>query len=104
MLKSRLIDYGHVYIDVSGALTVKNTGAANNNSSNTAANNTIIQAVFENCTPFTNCINKINNAEIGNAKDIDVVIPMFNLIEFSDHYSKKISTFMVTLERLTIFK
>ena len=53
---------------------------------------------------FANCINKINNTEIDNAKDIDVVIPMFNLIWFSDHYSKKISTFMVILERLTIFK
>ena len=52
MLKSRLSDYGHVYIGVSGTLTVKNTGAANNNNSNTAANNTVIQAVFENCTPF----------------------------------------------------
>ena len=45
-------DYGHVYIDVSGTLIVKNTGAANDNNSNTAANNTVIQAVFENCTPF----------------------------------------------------
>ena len=35
----------------------------------------------KNCTPFTDCINKINNTQIDNAKDLDVVIPMYNLIE-----------------------
>ena len=44
--------------------------------------------MFKNCAPFTNCINKINNTEIYNAQYIDIVIPMNNLIEYSDNYSK----------------
>ena len=38
---------------------------------------------------FTDCISEINNTQIDNAKYIDVVIPMYNLIEYSDDYSKK---------------
>ena len=42
--------------------------------------------MFKNCAPFTNYINKINNAQIDNAKDIDVVMLMYNLLEYSDDY------------------
>ena len=45
-----------------------------------------IQVVFKNCAPFTNCISKINNTQIDNAEDINVVIPMYNLIEYSNNY------------------
>ena len=38
--------------------------------------------------PFTECISKVNNTQIDNAKDIDVVMPMYNLIEYGDNYSK----------------
>ena len=38
--------------------------------------------------PFTPCISKINNTEINDAQDIDIVMPMYNLIEYSDNYSK----------------
>ena len=44
--------------------------------------------MLKNCAPFTNCISEINNTQIDNAKDIDIVIPMYNLIEYSDNYSK----------------
>ena len=43
---------------------------------------------FKNCTPFTRFISRINNTDVDNAKDIDVVMPMYNLIEYSDNYSK----------------
>ena len=43
---------------------------------------------FKNCPPVTNCISEINNTEVGNAKDIDIVMPMYNLIEYSDNYAK----------------
>ena len=43
--------------------------------------NNNIQVVFKNCAPFTNCISEINNIQIDNAKDIDVVMPMYNLIK-----------------------
>ena len=44
--------------------------------------------IFKNCAPFADCISEINNTQIDNAKDIDVVMPMYNLIEYNDNYSK----------------
>ena len=44
--------------------------------------------ILENCAPFIDCKSEINNTEIDNAKDIDIVMPMYNLIEYSDNYSK----------------
>ena len=52
------------------------------------ANNTNRKVMFKNCAPFTNCISEINNTQIDNAKDIDIVMPMYNLIEYSDNYAK----------------
>ena len=46
------------------------------------------KVIFKNCAPFTNCISEINNTQVDNAKDIDIVMPMYNLIEYSDNYSK----------------
>ena len=43
---------------------------------------------FKNCAPFTNCISEINNTQVDNAKDIDIVMPMYNLVEYSDNYAK----------------
>ena len=43
---------------------------------------------FKNCASFPNCISEINNTQIDNAMDIDIVMPMYNLIEYSDNYSK----------------
>ena len=43
---------------------------------------------FKNCAPFSNCISKINNTQVDNAKDIDIVMPMYNLIEYSHNYAK----------------
>ena len=45
--------------------------------------------IFKNSAPFTKCISRINNTYIDNAKDIDIVMPMHNLIEYSDNYSKQ---------------
>ena len=43
---------------------------------------------FKNCSPFTNCISEINTTQVDNAKDIDIVMPMYNLIEYSENYAK----------------
>ena len=83
MLKSSLCDYSGACILVKGTITVNNTAAAG-----AAANNTNKKVIFKNCAPFTNCISEINNTQIDNAKDIDIVMPMYNLIEYSDNYSK----------------
>ena len=45
-------------------------------------------AIFKNCAPISVCIREINNTQLDNAKYIDVVMPMYNLIECSDNYSK----------------
>ena len=83
MLKSSLYDYSDAYILVKGTITVNNTAAQG-----AAANNTNKKVIFKNCDPFTNCISEINNTQIDNAKDIDIVMPMYNLIEYSDNYAK----------------
>ena len=44
--------------------------------------------MFKNCAPFTDCISEINDNQIDNAKYVDVVTPMYNLIEYSDNYLK----------------
>ena len=84
MLRSSLCDYGDAYIFVKGNITVNNKAAT----ARVAANNTNKKVIFKNSTPFTNCISKIKNAEIDNAQYIDIVMPMYNLIEYSDNYSK----------------
>ena len=83
MLRSSLCDYSDAYILVKGNITVNNTAA-----DGAAANNTNKKVIFKNCAPFTNWISKINNTQIDNAEYIDIVIPMYNLIEYSDNYSK----------------
>ena len=70
MLKSSLCDYTDAYILVKGTIAVNNTTPADAN-----ANNTNKKFIFKNCAPFTNCISEINKA-----KDIDIVMPMYNLI------------------------
>ena len=83
MLRSSLCDYNDAYILVKGNITVNNTvtGGAN-------PNNTNKKVIFKTCAPFTSWISKINNTQIDNAKYIDIVMPMYNLIEYSDNYSK----------------
>ena len=83
MLRSSLCDYSYEYILVKGNISVNNTAAEG-----AAANNTNKKVIFKNCAPFTNCISKINNTQIDNAEYIDIVMPMYNLIEYSDNYSK----------------
>ena len=77
MLRSSLCDYGDAYILVKIYLTVNNT-----------ADNTNKQVIFKNCAPFANCISKIENTQMDDAEYIDTVMPMYNLIVYSDNYSK----------------
>ena len=75
MLRSILCDYSDAYILVKRNISVNNTAAANN------ANKKVI---FKNCASFTNYISKINNTQVDNV----IIIPIYNLIEYSDNYSK----------------
>ena len=48
----------------------------------------LAKVLFKNCALFTECIRKINDTQVDNAKDNDIVMPMYNLIKYSDNYSK----------------
>ena len=71
MLRSSLCDYSDAYILVKGNISVNNNAGAG-----ATADNTNKKVIFKNCAPFTNCISKINNAQIDNAEYIDIVMPM----------------------------
>ena len=83
MLRSSISDYGDVYLLVKGNITVNNTAAGG-----AAANNANKKVIFKNCASFTKCISKINNTRIDDVEYIDIIMPMYNLIEYSDIYSK----------------
>ena len=85
MLRSNLCDYADSYILVKGTTTI--TGAGDD-AAVRQADERNKAVTFKNCAPFTKCISRINNTDIDNAHDIDTVMPMYNLIEYSDNYSK----------------
>ena len=82
-LRSSLCDYSDAYILVKGNVSVNNTAC-----DNSVANNTNKNVIFENFAPFINCISKTNNTRIDNAEYNDKVMPMYNLTEYRDNYSK----------------
>ena len=83
MLKSSLCDYNDAYILVKGTIKVNNTAAADAN-----ANDVGTKVMFKHCAAFTDCKSDIINVEVDNFKDIDIVMPMWNLMEYGDNYSK----------------
>ena len=85
MLKSSLCDYNDGYTLIKGNITITGEG---NDAAARQGNERNEGVIFKTCAPFINCKSEINNTEIDNAKDIDIVIPMHNLIECSDNYSK----------------
>ena len=85
MLKSNLCDYSDAYILVKGTITIIGAGE---DAAARQADERYKGVVFKNCAPFTNCISEINNTQVDNAKDIDIVMHMYNLIEYSDYYVK----------------
>ena len=102
MLRSDLCDYSDAYIVVKGNIIVNkkiftaddieepNNTAANITAPNTANNNSFGEKnlVFKNNAPFINCVSKINGVKIDNAEDLDVVMPMYNLFEYSKNYRR----------------
>ena len=78
MLRSNLRDFSDAYIVVKGTITVTNPDNAKRNKA----------VAFKNNAPFINCISKINGIKIDNAEDLDVVMPMYNLLEYSKNYRK----------------
>ena len=79
MLKSDLCDFSDAYIVVKGNIVVTNPENAKRNKSD----------AFKNNAPFINCISKINGLQSDNAEDLDVLMPMYNLPEYSKNYKKQ---------------
>ena len=86
MLRSNLCDYADSYILVKVTKTI--TGQGDAAAAARQANERDKCVTFKNCAPCTKCISKINNTDIDTAQDIDIVMPMYNLIEYGDNYSK----------------
>ena len=85
MLKSDLCNYADAYIFVKGTITITGAGDAAAARQLDERNKGV---TVKNCAPFTKYISRINNTDIVNAQDIDIVMPMYNLTEYSDNYSK----------------
>ena len=79
MLRSDLCDFSDMYIIVKEDITLEGDNDANKHNKN---------LVFKNNAPFINCISKINSIKIDNAIDLDVVMAMYNLLEYSKSYRK----------------
>ena len=85
MLRSNLCDYADAYILVKGTITITGAGYDDAAKRLDKRNKGL---TFKTCALLTKCISRINNTDIDNAQDIDIVMPMYNLIEYSDSYSK----------------
>ena len=90
MLRSNLCDFGDAYIVVEGDITLKGDNDANKQNKNFA---------FKNNAPFINCISKIDGVKIDNAEDLDVVMPMYNLLEYSKKLQKNNRQLVGLLQR-----
>ena len=88
MLRSNLCDYSDAYILVKGTITVTATGVNNNaNNVRDKRNRTVI---LKNSVPFVSCITRINGELIEDDDDLDIVMSMYNLLEYSKNYRKTI--------------
>ena len=85
MQKSSLWDYSDACILVKGKITITGEG---DDTAAKQADERDKGVAFKNCAPFTNCISEINSIQVDDAKDIDIVMPMYNLIEYSDNYAR----------------
>ena len=78
MLRSNICDFSDAYIVVKGNIMITNPNNAKRNKA----------VAFKHNAPFINCISKINGSKIDNLEDLDIVMPMYNLLEYSKNYEK----------------
>ena len=83
VLKPNLCDYADAYILVDGTIRAEVTNAANAAATRLA---------LKNCAPFTKCNLEINDEHVDTAENLDIVMPMYNLIEYSDNYQDSSAT------------
>ena len=83
MIRLDLCDYSNTYIVVKGRISVSGTNNANRRNKN---------LILKNNYPFRSCISKMNNTFINNEADLDIVMPTYNLLEYSENYSRTSET------------
>ena len=74
-----MCDYAEAYILVDGTIRATNTVNAT-------------RLALKNCAPFTKCNLEINGEHVDTAENLDIVMPMYNLIEYSDNYQDSLAT------------
>ena len=79
VLKPNLCDYAEAYILVVGTIRA-------------AAANADTRLALKNCVPFTKCNLEINDEHVDTAENLHIVMPMYNLIEYSDNYQDSSAT------------
>ena len=90
MLRLSLCDYSDAYILVKVTITVTTPGA--NNGANNIRDKKNRALILKNNVPFVSCITRINSELIEDADDLDIVMPMYNLLEYSKNYRKTIGS------------
>ena len=83
MIRLDLCNYSNTYIVVKGRISVSGTNNANRRNKN---------LILKNNYPFRSCISKMNNTFINNEADLDIVMPTYNLLEYSENYSRTSET------------
>ena len=81
VIKSSLCDYSDAYILVTGDI------AATGGNENT-------KVAFKNCAPFRRCVTHINGEHVKTAENLDIIMPMYNLFEYSDNYADYFGSLM----------
>ena len=84
-MKSSLCDFSGVNIRVIGTITIAGEGPDDNAKWLDKRNKGVL---FKDCAPFIDCLNEINNTQIDIAKDLDIVLPVYNFIEYRNNYLK----------------
>ena len=87
MLRSDLCDYADAYILVNGTITVTANAEANN-----IRDKRNRKLILKNNAPFVSCITRVNGELIEDADDLDIVMSMYNLLEYSENYRKTIGS------------
>ena len=82
-MQSNLCDFSDAYIVVTRNITVIDSNDVNCNK----------KLAFKNNAPFISYISKVNNTFIDHAEDLDIVMPMYNLLEYSKNYSETTGSF-----------
>ena len=89
VIKPSLCDYSDAYILVTEDLKVTAVAADTN-------------VTFKNCVPFTRCITHINDEHVKAAENLDIIIPMYNLIEYSDNYADSSGSLYISLKEMNL--